>query len=92
MAIDHDVTLLGRRRTKIVATLGPSSSDEETISRLIGAGVDVFRLNMSHGDHATHRRTFERTRRAAEAAGRAIRSWPISRARRSGSATSSGAE
>ena len=72
MAIDHDVTLLGRRRTKIVATLGPSSDDEESIGRLIGAGVDVFRLNMSHGEHATHRRTFEHVRRAAKAAGRAI--------------------
>ena len=72
MAIDHDVTLLSKRRTKIVATLGPTSSDEETIGRLIEAGADVFRLNMSHGDHAGHRRTFDRARRAIEAAGRAI--------------------
>ena len=72
MAIDHDVTLLSKRRTKIVATLGPTSNDEETIGRLIEAGADVFRLNMSHGDHAGHRRTFDRARRAIEAAGRAI--------------------
>ena len=72
MAIDHDVTLLSNRRTKIVATLGPISSDEETIGRLIEAGADVFRLNMSHGDHAGHRRIFDYARRAIEAAGRAI--------------------
>ena len=68
MAIDHDVTLLSKRRTKIVATLGPSSSDEETIGRLIEAGADVLRLNMSHGDHAAHRRTFLCARKAIEAA------------------------
>ena len=72
MAIDHDVVLLSKRRTKIVATLGPSSSDEETIGRLIEAGADVFRLNMSHGDHASHRRTFHCARRAIEAAERTI--------------------
>ena len=36
------------RRTKIVATLGPASSDQTTIERLFKAGVDVFRVNMSH--------------------------------------------
>ncbi|MFV2001617.1 MAG: pyruvate kinase [Paracoccaceae bacterium] len=40
-----------RRNVKIVATLGPSSSDYETIRALFDAGADVFRLNMSHGDH-----------------------------------------
>ena len=39
------------RKVKIVATLGPSSSDPETIRRLFEAGADVFRLNMSHGSH-----------------------------------------
>ena len=42
------------RKAKIVATLGPSSSDQETITRLFDAGVDVFRLNFSHGSHADH--------------------------------------
>jgi len=37
-----------RRRTKVVATLGPASSDRVTISRLFAAGADVFRINMSH--------------------------------------------
>ena len=39
------------RRTKIVATLGPSSSDRPTIARLFEAGADVFRINMSHTSH-----------------------------------------
>ena len=37
-----------QRRTKVVATLGPASSDRVTISRLFAAGADVFRINMSH--------------------------------------------
>lgn len=42
------------RRTKIVATLGPASANQETIRALYQAGVDVFRLNFSHGAHADH--------------------------------------
>ncbi len=42
------------RRTKIVATIGPASQDEEKITQLIQAGVNVFRINFSHGDHKTH--------------------------------------
>ena len=40
------------RNVKIVATLGPASNDYEMIRKLVEAGADVFRLNMSHGDHA----------------------------------------
>ncbi|HVZ06508.1 pyruvate kinase [Rhodopila sp.] len=43
-----------RRRTKIIATLGPSSSSIETLTRLFQAGADVFRLNFSHGTHEDH--------------------------------------
>lgn len=43
-----------RRRTRIVATLGPASSDAATIAQLFAAGADVFRLNFSHGTHADH--------------------------------------
>ena len=43
-----------KRRTKIVATIGPATETEETISELIKAGVTTFRLNFSHGDHADH--------------------------------------
>ena len=45
---------LNTTRTKIVCTLGPSSSDRETISALIDAGMNVARLNFSHGEHSTH--------------------------------------
>src|SRR5262245_13761221 len=57
--------LLKRRRTKIVATLGPASSDAEVIEALIRAGVDVFRLNMSHGTHEDHGIAFGRVRATA---------------------------
>ncbi len=43
-----------RRRTKVIATLGPASSSAEVIERLYRAGADVFRLNFSHGSHADH--------------------------------------
>src|SRR5687768_6419723 len=57
--------LLKRRRTKIVATLGPASHEAEVIERLITAGVDVFRLNMSHGSQEGHRAAYERVRAVA---------------------------
>ncbi|MFZ0389720.1 MAG: pyruvate kinase [Calditrichia bacterium] len=41
-------------RTKIVATVGPASSDPAILEKLVAAGVDVFRLNFSHGDHQSH--------------------------------------
>ena len=44
-------------RTKVVATLGPGSRNKETLSQLIEAGVDVFRLNFSHGTHEEHEKT-----------------------------------
>lgn len=65
MSIDTAVKTLKHRRTKIVATLGPRSDEPETIRELLHAGVDVFRLNMSHGDHAGHRASYERIRAAA---------------------------
>lgn len=46
--------LIRNRQTKIVATLGPASNSEEMIEKLFLAGVDVFRLNFSHGAHADH--------------------------------------
>ena len=45
-------------RTKILATLGPSSNTEEKISALIEAGIDGFRLNFSHGTQEEHKRTY----------------------------------
>jgi len=47
-----------RRDAKIIATLGPSSRDKETIGRLFDSGIDVFRMNFSHGTHEDHARTY----------------------------------
>ena len=51
------------RLTRIVATLGPASFDEEILKKLILSGVDVFRLNFSHGTHESHRGAVETVRR-----------------------------
>jgi len=50
------------RRTKIVATIGPATDTIKSINALIKSGVNVFRLNMSHGDHKYHRAVFKRIR------------------------------
>ncbi len=60
------------RRTKIICTLGPSSSDPDTIRHLIDAGMNVARLNFSHGTHDEHRQRIEAVRAAAAAAGRDV--------------------
>ncbi|MDA4892944.1 pyruvate kinase [Streptomyces sp. MS2A] len=60
------------RRAKIVATLGPATSTYETVRALIDAGVDVARLNLSHGDYSVHDNNYANVRRAAEDAGRAV--------------------
>ena len=60
------------RRTKIVATLGPATSSEESIGALIRVGVDVTRFNFSHGDHQMHLRNAEIVRTAAKEAGRNV--------------------
>ncbi len=61
-----------RRRTKIVCTLGPATSDPETIRSLIAAGMDVARLNFSHGSHDDHCRLMEHVRKEAQALGRVV--------------------
>jgi len=61
-----------QRRTKIVATLGPASDDAETLRNMINAGLDVARLNFSHGNAADHKRRAELLRTAAEACGREV--------------------
>jgi pyruvate kinase len=61
-----------RRRAKIVCTLGPSTDTPERARALVDEGMDVARLNFSHGDHAEHGRRFHEVRLAAEAAGRNI--------------------
>src|SRR6266545_639825 len=60
------------RHTKIIATLGPASSAPATLDSMIAAGVDVFRLNFSHGTQESHAETFRAVRAAASRAGRHI--------------------
>jgi pyruvate kinase len=58
------------RRTKIIATVGPACDNDGAIDALMSAGVDIFRLNYSHGSHASQALTFHRIRNAAARAGR----------------------
>ncbi|MCH7704357.1 MAG: pyruvate kinase, partial [Planctomycetes bacterium] len=57
---------VARTRTKIVATLGPAGNTQPILERFIDAGVDVFRLNMSHGTQAEHTKTLAAARAAAQ--------------------------
>ena len=57
------------RRAKIVCTLGPALSSYEKVSEAISAGLNVARLNMSHGDHSVHSENYTNVRRAAEELG-----------------------
>ncbi len=61
-----------RKRTKIVCTLGPATSSPDTIARLIDAGMDVARLNFSHGNHEEHRQTIRTVRSLSKKAGKEI--------------------
>lgn len=57
------------KRTKIICTLGPSVDDEETLAELMHAGMDIARLNFSHGSHQEHKCRIDRLKRVREAAG-----------------------
>src|SRR5690348_18330210 len=61
-----------RRSAKIVATLGPATSTPEKISELFAAGVDVFRLNFSHGKREDHRACLDTIRALEKETGRPI--------------------
>ena len=61
-----------RRNTKIVCTLGPATDSAAGIAALLEAGMDVVRLNFSHGDRETHRATIRRIREAARLIGREV--------------------
>ncbi|MFA6450081.1 MAG: pyruvate kinase [bacterium] len=54
------------KHTTIIATIGPASEKEETIEKLARAGVNVFRMNFSHGDYASHKKVFKAIRRVSE--------------------------
>ncbi|MFH1491007.1 MAG: pyruvate kinase [Pseudomonadota bacterium] len=60
------------RKTKIISTLGPATASDSAIRGLIRAGMDVARLNFSHGDRETHRGTIRTVRRLAEESGRPV--------------------
>ncbi|MDP9264477.1 MAG: pyruvate kinase [Acidobacteriota bacterium] len=60
------------RKAKIVCTIGPSSSSEAVLRDLVRSGMDVARLNFSHGTHEEHARRIERLRRVAEREGRPL--------------------
>lgn len=62
----------GARRTKIVCTIGPSTSSVAMLEKLALAGMDVARLNFSHGDHAYHAKSFENIHIAGERVGKRI--------------------
>ncbi len=64
--------MLSNHKTKIVATIGPASESPEMLERLIRAGLNVARLNFSHGDFAEHGRRIGRIRAAERAAGRRV--------------------
>src|ERR671929_2339276 len=60
------------RRTKIVATIGPASRNAEVLARMVEAGMDVARLNFSHGSADEHAETAQLVRDAAGRAGRQV--------------------
>jgi len=60
------------RRAKIVCTMGPATSSEEGIAALLDAGMNVARMNFSHGDHADHQVIYDRLRAGAASAGKAL--------------------
>src|SRR5690606_24218082 len=60
------------RRTKIVCTLGPAVASEAGIRELVDAGMDVARLNFSHGEHADHEANYRWVRKASDESGRAV--------------------
>lgn len=70
--LSSQIALRRRRRTKIVATVGPACRDPAMLEDLLRAGVNVFRLNLSHGNHAGHRANFANIQTAAAATGVAV--------------------
>lgn len=60
------------RRTKIVCTLGPAVASQDAILRLVQDGMDVARMNFSHGEHSDHEQNYRWVRQATDATGRAV--------------------
>jgi pyruvate kinase len=72
LALRPEVGLNGSRRAKIIATIGPASNTEAILCDLLRLGMDVARLNFSHGTHEEHARNIERIRHAARKEGRTV--------------------
>jgi pyruvate kinase len=72
LSLDLKRVALERRRTKIIATVGPATSSKEVLRSLISAGVDVFRMNFSHGTQEEHARTYAAARQASAEAKRTV--------------------
>src|SRR5918992_3706640 len=60
------------RRAKIVCTLGPATSSQEQVIALVESGMDVARLNFSHGSHADHEKAYRLVREASDRTGHAV--------------------
>lgn len=72
LALTSEAGTSGERRAKIIATIGPSSNHEAALRDLLRLGMDVARLNFSHGTHEDHARNIERIRRATRSEGRTV--------------------
>lgn len=60
------------RRVKIICTLGPATESEQVLNALVAGGMDIARLNFSHGTHELHQKTFEQLRKIAKSHGRHV--------------------
>ena len=60
------------RKTKIVCTLGPATNDKEIIKEVVEAGMDVARMNFSHGDHAEHKQRMDLVKAAEKETGKTV--------------------
>ena len=72
LALRADSGSANTRRAKIICTVGPASHSEAMLRDLLRLGMDVARLNFSHGTHEDHARTIARIRRAAQREGRTV--------------------
>ena len=72
LALRSDTGYASSRRAKIICTVGPASNSEATLRDLLRLGMDVARLNFSHGAHEDHARSIARIRKAAHKEGRTV--------------------
>ena len=64
--------IIPQNKTKIVCTIGPASATPEVMADMIRAGMNVARLNFSHGDFPTHKKMIENLREASRSVGKAV--------------------